>query len=97
MTRPPLVIVKRSLPVRAAQPHATDRPEFAPRQKPNPIAFAQFWLGDRLQERLMSDGSTSHFLDGSPSNLDAFMQEANRMASLAGQDMLSANPRWLPR
>ncbi len=96
MTRLPLVVVKRALPDKPVQPHAADRHDYTPKQKMNPLAFAQFWLGRRLTERTMPDGSVGTFLDGSPVKLDAIMREANRAARLAGQTMLSINPRWVP-
>jgi hypothetical protein len=70
---------------------------YIPAQKASPLVFAQLWLGTRLDERRMPDGSTSYYLDGRPARLDALMLEANRMAARRGQPMLTVNPRWVPR
>ena len=103
--KPPLVIVKPkgtkpdTAPKRAsaapAQPHAAERFDFTPRQRPNPLGVAQIWLGSRLTEKTMPDGSTSHFLDGRPTYLDAIMRETNRVLQANGHEQIGRSERWL--
>jgi hypothetical protein len=87
--RPPPEPEKASVP-----PQANGR---LPASKPCPISFARQRLGSRFSERTLPDGSTSYFLDGGPTSLDAFMLEANRVAAAKGDAMLTVNRRWVPR
>lgn len=96
MTRRRFVTVtKPDRRVPAAKPSSEwlprERIEPMPRGKPNPITFAQFWLGERLQER-----GDVFLLDGQPTRLDEIMLMANRIARSNGQDMVTACDRWIP-
>ena len=97
MTRPPLVVVipKRASPPVPAQPHAAENHSYIPRQRPNPLTVAQHWLGRRLSERTLPDGSVGCFLDGRPTNLAATMRAANAVLKANGVEQIGTNPRWV--
>jgi hypothetical protein len=93
--RPLLVVHRRPrvklLPKPPSEWLPRERTEPMPKGKPNPLAFAQFWLGPRLEER-----GDSFYLDGRPVKLDQVMQAANRAARSSGQEMVTPNPNWMP-
>lgn len=93
MTRkPPVVVVLKSAPVPAPTvPPLLDRNDRPPKQKPNPVTIAQFWLGNRLEER-----NGCFILDGVPARLDTVMRETNRLLKASGADIIDVNPRWVP-
>jgi len=93
MTKRPFQIIHRPIrtPTRPEK-SPTERPAYTPKQRENPLTFAQHWLGPRLEER----GELGAYLDGRPAKLDALMREANRVAHGAGADMLLTKPEWKP-
>ena len=94
MTRkPPVVVIRNSAPESPAprEPSPLDRHDYTPKQKPNPLTVAQFWLGDRLRER-----NGCFVLDGVPARLEEVMRETNRVLRASGAEMIDVNPRWLP-
>lgn len=71
------------------QPRQPEPPP--PKGRPDPIGFARFWLGERLEER-----GGAFYLDGRPAKLDQVMRAANDLARRHGKDMLTPNPAWVP-
>ena len=92
MTRQPVVVVLKSIatPPRREQLPA-DRHDYNPKQRPNPLAVAQFWLGSRFEER-----TAGYFLDGTPADLTRLMRETNIVLKANGHEPIATNPRWLP-
>jgi hypothetical protein len=96
MTRRPFVTVtKTARRISLVKPSSEwlpkERIEAMPKGKPDPIAFAHFWLGGRLEER---DGA--FYLDDKPAKLDQVMRAANGMARQNGRAQITINPAWLP-
>lgn len=93
MIKPPFQVIHRPIrtPTRPEK-SPTERSSFSPKQRENPLLFAQHWLGSRLEER----GELGTYLDGQPAKLDRVMQEANRMAAQSGADLLVYKPEWRP-
>lgn len=93
MTKPPFQVVHRRIrtPTKPEK-SPVERSTYVPPPKPSPLTFAQHWLGSRLEER----GERGAYLDGRPAKLDALMREANRVAFVAGADMLLYKPEWRP-
>lgn len=104
MTRPPVVVqvkpARKPTGTTTPKPHAEWLPKEATgtafKGKPNPLAVAQHWLGTRLTERRLPDGSLGYFLDGTPADLTRLMRETNRALLAHGQEQLIANPAWRP-
>jgi hypothetical protein len=93
VTKRPFQVVHREIKSPSTPERSpTERPAYTPKQRENPLHFAQHWLGPRLEER----GEHGAYLDGRPAKLDALMREANRVAREAGADMLLYKPEWRP-
>src|SRR4051794_514675 len=92
-TKPPVVVhlPKRAVPPPIEEQPAPKRPSVIFKERPTPIAFAQFWLKGRVSER-----NGQYLLDGRPTNFELIMRVANRAAKAGGQEMLASNPRWVP-
>lgn len=60
-----------------------------PVERPNPVAVAVTYLGNRLQER-----PSGFWLDGRPVSLDTMMRECNRVRVGLGLAQIENNPAW---
>lgn len=90
--KPPFIVIHRPIttPPRPER-SPVERPAFTPKEKPNPLVLAQFWLRGRLEERTLG-----FFLDGQPASLDRLMRETYRVMIAQGEQPDIPNDRWRP-
>ena len=63
-----------------------------PKEKPNPLTVAAYWLGKRLIEK-----RGTYWLDNAPAGLDAIMRATNEVIKAKGNGEIQVgyNSRWL--